>query len=247
MMSNTGVVQYIDLQGACLYNIVVDIKRFVLIYHHRHMVFSCTAQYYNYWHAFLHTQSCVSLGSLYPRTHAVSGGRSLSPIQWSRNNWKVGGATLVENVGTRSHSSQNKTCYCKTNHETTHCWGGAGPLALKLGGGGQWPPAPPCSYSTAIIVFSDQGSLNTIDWCISAVDSQIGSTSEPLQFPTVPVPESSQVLVRSPTRTRPGSQEYVAVVPTMRGCVGEGVEMTRVPLTGAMISGQRITERIHTM
>ncbi len=76
------------------------------------------------------------------------------------------------------------------------------------------------------------------------MDSQIGSTSEPLQVPTVPVPESSQVLVRSPTRTRPGSHEYVAVVPTMRGCVGEDVEMTRVPLTGAMISGQRITERI---
>ncbi len=42
--------------------------------------------------------------------------------QWSRN--RLGGATSVENVGTRSHSSQNKTCYCKTNHETTHCWGG---------------------------------------------------------------------------------------------------------------------------
>ncbi len=35
----------------------------------------------------------------------------------------------------------------------------------------------------------------------------------------------------------------MAVVPTPRGWVGEGVEITRVPLTGAMTSGQRITER----
>ncbi len=48
--------------------------------------------------------------------------KALSTIQWSRNSWKVGGATSVENVGTRSHSSQNKTCYCKTNHETTLRW-----------------------------------------------------------------------------------------------------------------------------
>ncbi len=54
------------------------------------------------------------------------------------------GATSVENVGTRSHSSQNKTCYCKTNHETTHCWGG------------HWPPGPtpllvaPTLYETSI-------------------------------------------------------------------------------------------------
>ncbi len=51
------------------------------------------------------------------------------------------GGHLVENVGPEA-ILQNKTCYCKTNHEITHCWGGQAPLALKLGGGPLAPPVP---------------------------------------------------------------------------------------------------------